>query len=132
SEIEISKSPICESAMNDSQRDDLWDRLTDLALREAVGGKRPQDNKTQVGNIVPASRVASAPGVGAGKGKRPASAERAPWMRPEDGPRRSALRVLVVSTCLLVGLTLVIVINRAAGDRPWLWPVAKEDGSKRV
>ena len=42
--------------MNPTQRDDLWDRLTDLA--EAVGGKQPQD-KPQIGNIVPASRAAS-------------------------------------------------------------------------
>src|SRR5262245_15578755 len=115
--------------MNPTQRDDLWDRLTDLALREAVGGKQPQQSKNQIGNVVPASRDASAPGAAAGKGKRPTSAERAGWMRPDDAPRRSTLRVLVVATCLLVGLTLMVVINRAGGDRPWLWPVAKSDGS---
>ena len=37
--------------MRHTQRDDLWDRLTDLALREAVGGKRPRE-EAQMGNQV--------------------------------------------------------------------------------
>jgi Ca-activated chloride channel family protein len=111
--------------MNQNQRDELWDRLTDVALREAVGGKQP-GGKTPAGNVMPLGRAEKLHGAGAGKGKRPTSAERATWMRPDASPRRSALRVLVVSTCVLIGLTAIIVLNQAAGDRPWLWPVAHD------
>src|SRR6266508_1796765 len=113
--------------MSDNRRDDLWDRLTDAALREALGGKRPSGHKAQVGNVTPASRAEKSRGAGAGKGKRPTSADRAGWMRPDAQPRRSALKVLVISTCVVVGLALVVVINQSAGDRPWLWPVAKHE-----
>ncbi len=112
--------------MSDNRRDDLWDRLTDAALREALGGKRPKGHKAQLGGVTPASRAGKSRGAGAGKGKRPTSADRAGWMRAGE-PRGSALKVLVVSTCVVVGLALVIAINHAAGDRPWLWPVAKHE-----
>ncbi len=113
--------------MSDDRRDDLWDRLTDAALREALGGKRPSGHKAQIGSVTPGSHAEKASGAGAGKGKRPTSADRAGWMRPDAQPRRSALKVLVVSTCLVVGLALVIAINQSAGDRPWFWPVAKSE-----
>src|SRR5262245_54924591 len=35
--------------MNDNRRDDLWDQLTDAALREALGGKQPSGHTTQRG-----------------------------------------------------------------------------------
>ena len=113
--------------MNDNRRDDLWDRLTDAALREALGGKRPGGHKAQVGSVTPGSRAEKSRGAGAGKGKRPTSAERAGWMRADAEPRGSAFKVLVVSTCLVVGLALVVVLNQSAGDRPWFWPVAKSE-----
>jgi Ca-activated chloride channel family protein len=113
--------------MSNSRRDELWDRLTDAALREALGGKRPGGHKAQVGSVMPGSRAAKGRGAGAGKHKPPTSAERAGWMRPGDQPRGSALKALVVATCVVVGLTLVMVINHAAGDRPWFWPVAKQE-----